>query len=114
MIYELDRDNRKIEIIISDIYKYTRTCTTVDGALEVEDSAHWLLEQFCKELEAKDSEITHFQKQCLANKKEINGFIKAFCHFHINNGVDDSCKECGLDLRNPVHFALTNKDKEGE
>ena len=24
-------------------------------------------------------------------------------HYHANNGTDDSCAECGLDLRNVIH-----------
>lgn len=24
-------------------------------------------------------------------------------HMHVNNGVDDACKECGKDLRNEIH-----------
>jgi len=26
-----------------------------------------------------------------------------FRHIHIDNGVDDSCAKCGLDIRNEVH-----------
>lgn len=26
-----------------------------------------------------------------------------FKHVHVNNGVDDSCKECGMDLRCRIH-----------
>lgn len=25
-------------------------------------------------------------------------------HRHVNNGVDDGCKDCGKDLRNEIHF----------
>lgn len=49
-----------------------------------------------------------------ANKKEIAMLIKAFKHFHENNGIDDSCRECGLDLRNPVHLSSTNNKENGE
>lgn len=26
-----------------------------------------------------------------------------FKHRHVNNGVDDACKECRFDLRDPIH-----------
>ena len=26
-----------------------------------------------------------------------------FAHMHVNNGVDDSCKVCRFDLRDPIH-----------
>ena len=25
-------------------------------------------------------------------------------HMHVNNGVDDACKECGKDLRDEIHL----------
>jgi hypothetical protein len=27
----------------------------------------------------------------------------AFRHVHVSNGVNDLCKQCGLDLRDPIH-----------
>jgi hypothetical protein len=27
-------------------------------------------------------------------------------HRHVNNGVDDACKECGKDLRNEIHLRV--------
>lgn len=48
--------------------------------------------------------LYNVRKELEANKKEITTLIKAFKHFHQNNGADDSCRECGLDLRNPVHL----------
>ena len=40
-------------------------------------------------------------RECL---DEIELLRKTFKHYHKNNGVDDTCEECGLDLRNPIHF----------
>jgi len=34
---------------------------------------------------------------------EVDSLRKAFEHTHVNNGEDDACAECGLDIRNPVH-----------
>lgn len=36
-------------------------------------------------------------------KRDVDSYKKAFSHMHVNNGYDDSCKQCGLDLRNPIH-----------
>jgi hypothetical protein len=32
--------------------------------------------------------------------------LEKFKHTHVNNGVDDACKQCGLDLRNEIHTRL--------
>ena len=37
-------------------------------------------------------------------QREYYALINAFRHIHVNNGVDDACRQCGLDLRNPVHM----------
>ncbi len=34
---------------------------------------------------------------------ENEALREAFSHIHVNNQEDDACKECGLDLRHPVH-----------
>ena len=34
-------------------------------------------------------------------------YYKAFHHYHVNSqDGTDSCKQCGLDLRNPIHTRL--------
>jgi len=38
-----------------------------------------------------------------ALRRDVRQYLKAFVHYHVNNGTDDACKQCGLDLRNPVH-----------
>lgn len=35
--------------------------------------------------------------------RELERLIGAFKHMHVNNGLDDSCDKCGLDLRDPIH-----------
>ena len=37
---------------------------------------------------------------------EIKKLRIIFGHIHENNGIDDACAECGLDLRNPIHTRL--------
>lgn len=27
-------------------------------------------------------------------------------HRHVNNGIDDACKDCGKDLRDEIHFRI--------
>lgn len=39
--------------------------------------------------------------------REVDTLRRAFAHTHVNNGTDDACAECGLDLRNPVHTRAT-------
>lgn len=40
-------------------------------------------------------------------EKELDTMRSTFQHIHVNNGEDDSCLECGLDLRNPIHTRIT-------
>ena len=39
--------------------------------------------------------------------KDFNQMVEAFAHTHVNNpeSEHDDCRECGLDLRHPVHYA---------
>lgn len=32
-------------------------------------------------------------------------------HYHVNNGKDDACAQCGLDLRNGVHLRAGELDQ---
>ena len=36
-------------------------------------------------------------------EKRIQRFEETFRHYHVNNGVDDFCKQCGPDLRDLIH-----------
>lgn len=40
------------------------------------------------------------------NKQELDELLSAFKHVHVSNGVDDACKQCGLDFRNEIHQRL--------
>jgi len=39
--------------------------------------------------------------------RERDQLLATFRHTHVNNGVDDACKQCGLDLRNEIHKRLS-------
>lgn len=34
---------------------------------------------------------------------ELDEVLQAFRHRHVNNGENDVCKQCGLDLRHEIH-----------
>jgi uncharacterized protein with PIN domain len=36
-------------------------------------------------------------------QSELNTVLKIFRHVHVNNGEDDACKKCGLDLWHEIH-----------
>ncbi len=57
-------------------------------------------------VESLEEENERLNKYIIQVKEELNQLIETFKHMHINNGHnnDDSCKQCGLDLRNPIHF----------
>lgn len=42
-------------------------------------------------------------------RAEIATYVGAFRHPHVNNGEDDACRQCGLDLRNPIHCRVLGK-----
>lgn len=58
------------------------------------------LEGIISELE---QELEQGDKAILDCKKEYIQLLERFRHVHSSNGVDDTCKECGFDLRNPIH-----------
>ena len=50
------------------------------------------------------AEIAHTLCDELDKAREENRkLLETFSHVHINNGKDDICLKCGLDLRDPVH-----------
>ena len=57
----------------------------------------------------KNFDIAGFQAA-----EEIDSLRKTFAHCHVNNAhnEDDSCKQCGLDLRNPIHLSGTINEGE--
>lgn len=36
-------------------------------------------------------------------KDQRDAYLNAFRHRHTNNGKNDTCAKCGLDLRDPIH-----------
>lgn len=38
--------------------------------------------------------------------------ISKFKHTHVNNGIDDSCKQCGFDLRHEIHKRVDSNTQE--
>jgi hypothetical protein len=32
-------------------------------------------------------------------------------HYHVNNGVNDNCRDCGKDLRDEIHFRVVAPPK---
>lgn len=41
--------------------------------------------------------------QAMAHRLDLGRIRRAFKHTHLNNGKDDTCKDCGLDLRDSIH-----------
>lgn len=72
------------------------------GLLEIDRDNRANLLKSC-ELALADRDSKLEQKDSLISK-----YIKAFGHYHVNNGFDDSCLNCNMDLRNPIHTRLNN------
>ena len=54
--------------------------------------------------------LTEGQEQQAA---EIESLISIYRHYHQNNGQDDACRQCGLDLRNEIHAVSLESRKGG-
>ncbi len=58
----------------------------------------------------KGPDILERMRQCmppndvLTVEKAFDVLSKALKHYHVNNGEDDFCKQCGLYLTHPVHI----------
>lgn len=45
------------------------------------------------------------ERELNAANRQIEQLLETFKHTHVSwSGVDDSCKQCGLDLSNPIHL----------
>jgi CII-binding regulator of phage lambda lysogenization HflD len=55
-------------------------------------------------LNAQKEENDGLKKYIIQVKEERNTLISAFAHIYDNGSEADGCKQCGLDLDNPVHF----------
>lgn len=56
----------------------------------------WVPADFCQTLERELNSRKDMER-------DLNLMLATFRHIHVNNGQDDSCRQCGLDLRHPVH-----------
>ena len=52
------------------------------------------------------SELEIANRQIRKMEAENERYLKAFRHYHVNDYDGDSCAECGLDLRDPVHTRI--------
>lgn len=52
----------------------------------------------------EDAKTWRKSPEQLAMEQEHAAWLKTFRHIHVNNGTDDACARCGLDLRNRIHF----------
>jgi len=50
------------------------------------------------------NEVDRLQKVIAQLQAEMDLLLSKSIHYHVNNGVDDTCNQCGFDLRNPIHF----------
>jgi len=65
------------------------------------------------ELEAQlKEEQDHHDRVQRISAGELQALREAFSHTHVNNGENDNCKECGLDLRNMIHARVLEKSDE--
>lgn len=42
-------------------------------------------------------------------ERELEEVISKFKHIHVNNGINDACKQCGFDLRHEIHERIDSK-----
>ena len=83
-----------------------------------EDESPWMCEctrQRLRELEAKQSDNANMvlvedsrHEYLLTMEQRCKELVAAFAHRHRNNGVNDACKDCGFDLRDPLHAPVNS------
>ncbi len=71
-----------------------------NGKWNVDELAN-LCEKFEHELDRLILINRHWE-----NKECIRKHFKTSRHFHVNNSENDTCKECGKDLRDEIHFRV--------
>ena len=56
----------------------------------------------------REEQTSHLEcdKEISKLRAQLIRWRTAFKHIHINNGIDDSCKTCGLDLRDDIHLRI--------
>lgn len=91
--------------VIADLGKYAiiRQCS--------ESSLYGRIPQGVDAVKADAEYFAHFNPshtrqlvtELEAMRKRCDELEKTFSHIHVNNGVDDGCKQCGLDLRDGIH-----------
>ena len=62
------------------------------------------LEESCIE---SDKAVVKLMAECERLEAENKQLIYIFRHYHVYNGIDDACKDCGLDLRNDIHITVS-------
>lgn len=102
----LDYSNRIINAAINKIYGSDPTQEEIDHFLKSE----------CKLSIEEESALEKARQQLPSSLKQVSLRIKAeqerdllvetFKHTHINNGKNDLCKYCDLDLRHEIHTRL--------
>jgi predicted RNase H-like nuclease (RuvC/YqgF family) len=61
------------------------------------------VERWQEYVRIRDKEISRLNRALSRATKESQTLRATFRHIHVNNGLDDACRQCGLDLRNPIH-----------
>lgn len=78
----------------------------------IQRSAHLQKEKDEKEqgfLEKYTIAIEELYEQETQDEKDMIKYAK---HIHCNNGVDDSCKICGHDLRHRIHLRIGEENNK--
>ena len=58
------------------------------------------------ELQALRERFTRYEMEIEELQRKLERLLETFRHRHANNGKDDSCFICGLDLRNEIHATM--------
>lgn len=58
------------------------------------------------------SDVARLVAELRSAQAENERLLGAFRHWHVNNGTNDACRQCGLDLRDEVHIRA-EKAREG-
>jgi len=64
------------------------------------------IEDVCAGHQEAEKELRELRRA----EKDREILLQVFRHLHANNGQDDSCQKCGLDIRHPIHKSLNPEE----
>lgn len=70
-------------------------------------------QKICEDCDGPTMEkFKQLERELSEAKQKVEALTSMFRHYHVNNGSNDVCKSCGLDLRDSVHIRITKQREQ--